>query len=135
MSAMREEKNRKQREYRRKNNDACTARYEKTLKGHLIRTYRNMQSRVTGVQKKKAHLYEGLDLLDREDFYEWALNNATYLRLHEEWTAQGFPRTLTPSIDRIRSSEGYVLDNMQWLTHSENSRKGCHSRFGTGGVH
>ena len=94
-----------------------------------MRTYRNMQSRVSGVQKKKAHLYLGLDLLPREDFYSWAQSDATFLILWEVWVASSYERKLTPSIDRIDSSKGYQLDNMRWLTHSENSRLGNLSRY------
>jgi hypothetical protein len=32
-------------------------KYEKTPKGYLMRTYRNMKSRVLGIQHKKAHIY------------------------------------------------------------------------------
>jgi len=65
----RELKNRKQREYRLVNKDRHTKKYEKTVNGYLMRCYRNMQSRVTGVLKHKAHLYEGKELLDRQQFY------------------------------------------------------------------
>src|SRR5437868_1147795 len=63
-----------QRRIRAKINNRYTHKYEKTPKGFLMRLYRNMQSRVTGVQKKKYHLYEGKELLPRAEFYDWALN-------------------------------------------------------------
>ncbi len=117
----REDKNLYQREYRRKTGNRCTFKYEKTVKGYLMRTYRNMLSRVTGVQKKKAHLYEGLAILDRNDFYRWSLTNRDYLDLHKEWTESGYDRKLSPSIDRMDPDYGYELWNMRWITHSENS--------------
>lgn len=129
MSA-REEKNRKQREYRRRVGDACTKKYEKTFKGRLMRTYRNMLSRVKGIQKHKGHLYEGLPICDRDSFYDWAVAHPQYKKLYEAWVASGYDRGLAPSIDRIDSDKGYIEGNMQWLTHSENSRKGAYSRFG-----
>lgn len=105
--------------------------YERTPKGFLMRKYRNMQSRVLGIQKHKFHLYKhitGTKLLDRETFYEWAFANKTFLILYKQWVASGYERRLAPSVDRIDSNKGYVLSNMEWITHSENSRRGTASR-------
>lgn len=113
-----------QREYRRKTGNISIKKYEKTARGYLMRTYRNMQSRVAGIQKKKAHLYQGLPLLDRSTFYDWSLRNDAFLLLHTCYVQSGFIMKLAPSIDRIDSSRGYVLENMRWITHSENSRNG-----------
>jgi hypothetical protein len=89
-----------------------------------------MKSRIYGIQKAKAHLYEGKFLLNKEEFYEWALSHKEYKRLHNNWVKSGYDRKLCPTVDRINSSEGYTKDNIRWLTHSENSRLGCLSRFG-----
>lgn len=78
------ERNRWTREYRKRTGNRATHKYEKTVKGFLMRKYRNMQSRVTGVQKLKAHLYRGKDLLSREEFYDWALNSEDFKRKDEE---------------------------------------------------
>ena len=110
--------------------------YEKeTYQGFLMRTYRNMLSRVSGIQSKKAHLYKGLEILDKEDFYNWALrgysgigSTDSFVSLYKVWVGSGYDRKLAPSIDRIDSSKGYTLENMRWLTHSENSRLGSLSR-------
>jgi hypothetical protein len=56
--------------YNKKTGYCSYHKYEKTKKGFLMRKYRNMQSRVTGIQKKKAHLYKDLYLLPREQYYE-----------------------------------------------------------------
>lgn len=126
----REVENARQREYRRRTGNINTKRYEKTVKGFLMRTYRNMQSRVTGVQWKKAHLYLGKSLLPREDFYAWAKNDATFQILFAIWEANNYDHKLTPSINRINPSLGYEMGNIEWLTHSENSRLGSLSRNG-----
>lgn len=120
-----------QREYRRKNKNRCTKRYEKTKKGFLMRKYRNMQSRVLGIQYKKAHLYKGLSLLPRDNFYDWALASPEFNSLFQNWENSDYDRRLCPTVDRIDSSQGYVLDNMRWLTHSENSRLGSYDRWRT----
>lgn len=108
-------------------NLACKT-YSKTVKGYLVRTYVNMRGRITGLLKKKAHLYEGKELLNKESFYEWSLSSPDFKRLLQEYEASGYDLKLAPSIDRIDSTGGYTLDNIRWVTHSENSRLGAISR-------
>ena len=87
-----------------------------------------MMSRVTGVLKNKSHLYEGKEILDKNEFYEWSLNNEEFIRLFQNYIESGFSIKQAPSIDRIDSSKGYTKCNMRWITHSENSRLGAISR-------
>ena len=124
----REERNMKQREYRKKNGNLHTKKYEKTERGFLMRLYRNMKSRVTGVQSKKAHLYKNLDIIEKGAFYDWATERKEFHHLFQLWTEGGYERRLAPSVDRVDSSKGYSLDNMEWVTQSENSRRGAVSR-------
>jgi len=124
-----EETNKKLRDYRLRTNNAATKKYEKTKRGFLVRCYRNMKSRVSGVQKEKFNLYQGKSLLDKETFYEWSLNNNDFNLLFLYWEIYGYKRKLTPSVDRVDSSLGYELCNMEWVTHSENIRRGSVSRW------
>lgn len=117
------DKNEKQRIYRSRTGNANTKKYEKTTNGFLMRLYRNMQSRIDGVQWMKAHLYAGKELLPRDEFYSWAKSRRFKL-MFEAYKDSGFDRKLAPSVDRIDSSKGYSIDNMEWVTHSENSRRG-----------
>ena len=48
-------------------------------------------------------------------------------KLYDDWVSSGFDKKLSPSIDRVDTSKGYTLDNMRWLTHSENSSIGARS--------
>lgn len=105
--------------YLKATGNRSSKRYEKTPKGYLMRSYRNMQSRVEGIQKKGS--WFGKELLPREDFYEWALNDPTFKLLFSLYEQSGYDRKLAPSPDRIDSSKGYTLDNMRWVTHSVNS--------------
>ena len=117
--------NAEQRVYRAQSGNAVTKRYEKTRRGFLMRLYRNMQSRITGVQKEKFHLYAGKPLtVTRDQFYEWAFTSGEFHALFDAWEVSGYARQYTPSVDRVDSSRGYELDNMEWVTHSENSRRG-----------
>lgn len=118
-----------QKSKRLKTNNKITKRYEKTPKGFLMRTYRNMKSRVKGIQKLKSHLYAGKDLIDKDQFYSWSLSNVSFNELFTAWTESNFNRRLSPSIDRIDPSKGYFLENMQWIEHWKNSQKGAQSRY------
>ena len=119
-----EERLKKQRESRKLNGNLHTKKYEKTPKGFLMRMYRNMKSRITGVQRLKHHLYEGKTLLPREEFYEWALSNEDFKNLFTVYEKSNYEQRLAPSVDRIDSRKGYEIGNMEFVTHSENSRRG-----------
>lgn len=115
-------------EHNLKRRIACN-KYEKTKRGFLMRLYRNMKSRVNGTQKAKFHLYKGLDVLGKDEFYEWANNQPQFHTLFSEYEESGYERRLAPSVDRIDSSKGYNAPNMEFITMSENSRRGTISRF------
>ena len=117
-----------QRKRRRETGNAATKKYERTKKGKLMRTYRNMQSRVLGILRKKSHLYKGLPILARDEFYEWALASPEFHALYDGWVASDYKCGMSPSVDRVDSSKGYTLDNMEWVTHSENSRRSSRPR-------
>lgn len=119
----REERNAWQRGRRQETHNASTNKYEKTIHGFLMRKYRNMESRVLGIQYRKAHLYKGKALLSREDFYSWAMSKE-FVSMFDTWKASDYDRRLCPTVDRIDPSKGYLPENMRWLTHSENSRLG-----------
>jgi len=117
-------RNQVQREYRnKKNGNEKTLVYEKTEKGFLMRLYRNMKSRITGIQKAKFHLYEGKELLPKDEFYNWALGNKDFKRLFKNYKNNNYDRKLAPSVDRKKSEIGYTISNMQFVTHSQNSAK------------
>lgn len=120
---MKESDLKRQREYRKKTGNAVTKRYERTKKGKLMRTYRNMMNRVNGISKP--HLYEGKGLIERDKFYSWSLNNCNFNELYKIWVKNDYCRKLSPSIDRINVNKGYTEGNIRWITHSENSRLGA----------
>lgn len=112
----------------KENRESCN-KYEKTINGFLMRVYRNMKSRVAGVTKNKNHLYLGLEILDKKEFYEWSKLDKSFNRLFRKWEKSGYERVITPSIDRIDSSKGYSLGNVQWITFSENCKRGASSKI------
>lgn len=113
-----------QRAYRARTNNASTKKYERTVNGKLMRIYRNMESRIKGIQKHKQHLYAGKSILPRQQFYEWAKSSKEFYKLYDDWVNSDYTRKLAPTVDRIDPALGYELTNMQWLTHSENSKRG-----------
>ncbi len=89
-----------------------------------MRTYRNMKSRVTGVQKKKYHLYAHSALLGKEEFYDWALQDGKFMAIYYAWVFANYDQRFSPSIDRIDSSKGYTPDNCQFVLWAINVFKG-----------
>jgi hypothetical protein len=121
----REQINKRQREARAMNGNIHTLRYEKTPKGFLMRKYRNITSRVAGIQKRNFHLYKDVELkIDRDDFYEWSLSSLEFWKLYINWVKNNYCQKLTPSVDRIDSTKHYEFCNIEWVTNSENSRRG-----------
>jgi len=59
------------------------------------------------------------------ELQEIARSSPKYHRLFEQWVSSGYKRSLAPSIDRIDHTQGYRADNIQFITQSENARKGC----------
>ena len=125
MALTREEINKKRRDYRKNTNCLQDKLYEKTIKGFLMRKYRNMESRIKGIQKKKFHLYKGRCLLPRDAFYEWSFSSNSFKELFKNWEDSNYSQKLTPSVDRVDSSLGYELSNMEWVTNSINSSRSC----------
>lgn len=95
----------------------------------LSRCYANMRSRVNGkCNPRSAHLYEGLELMDREVFISMSLNDAEFNSLFLEWQEGDFERRLAPSPDRIDSSRGYTPDNIEWVPFHENCRRASYNQ-------
>lgn len=94
----------------------------KTIRAFIQETYSEMKKRVNG-QTRDRHLYEGLKIVDKETFYEWAYKHEELLELFREWVEAGHPYRLTPVPDRIDPRFGYELINLQWSTVSQNATR------------
>lgn len=92
-----------------------------TINGFLANAYHGMNQRVQGRKTGSPHLYLGKPIMPREVFYEWAKNHPDFLKLFKRWVASDNNRKLVPSINRINSSKGYTLDNVEWMTFSQNA--------------
>lgn len=101
----------------------------KSFRGYLVEKYYAITRRCRGFEKNKAHIYSGLSFVSKDVFLDWSLNSEQYKSLYDKYVLSNYEQKLAPSIDRIDSSIGYVIGNMQFITNSENSRRGANSRW------
>ena len=116
------------RKYYNKNKGKCYE-YEKkrnvTTNRLFLRKYYAMRQRVLGTSSHKASVL-GRELLSKDEFLKWCYSKKSLLKfkkLKKKWEEKGFEKKDCPSIDRIDENESYVLGNLQWITHSENTAK------------
>lgn len=79
-----------------------------------------MSRRVRGKSTNRPDLYLGLPILPRDVFVNWSKNHPDFLNLYKRWFTSGFYRSLTPTVNRMNSSKGYTLNNIEWMTNSQN---------------
>jgi hypothetical protein len=60
---------------------------------------------------------------------EFQVIKGDYFKVHHVWREAGYPRTLTPSIDRIDNGKDYSLDNIQVLTSGAKDQRGEKTNF------
>ncbi len=101
--------------------------YRKTKKSVITKAYQGMRRRVSGEQAHHIK-YMGMELLPREDFIKWAKDNKVLDKLYKEWYARGCEYKYTPSVDRLDPRQGYYLENMDWCTISENTKRMLNSK-------
>ena len=94
----------------------------KTKQQIINKRYYDMSYRVEGKARNSVTAV-GKPILDKEDFIEWSMYNVDFLLLFKRWKAAGYPKDLSPSIDRIDNDKGYTLNNMQWITWKANRLK------------
>ena len=99
------------------------ARYIRTLNGFIKIKYNRMRRRVMG-QDEHGHIYKGLPLLPREDFYEWVKTQKELPAMFDAYEKSGWAWALCPSIDRVNPKNGYVIGNMRFITMKENADAG-----------
>ena len=95
--------------------------YRRSLKGQLVRKYLSMRKRSLDPSRPNIPIAH---LCSREEFYDFAMKSKKYRELHANWVVSGFEFSLIPTVDRIDNSKGYLIDNIQFITQSENIAKG-----------
>lgn len=97
----------------------------KTKLGYLERTFSNIiaRTRLTPVDRHFP-FYAGVKcLFTRQEFYKFSLKDKAFKRLFKIWTVSNYAVSCRLSIDRIDSDMHYSLDNIQWISHRDNSLK------------
>lgn len=74
-------------------------------------------------QRNNNGYYFGLDHCSRSEFLNRFRNDETFNDLFNVWKQSGWDIKLCPSVDRIDVNKGYTLDNIQFITHSDNCAK------------
>lgn len=90
----------------------------------IRRMYSFMQSRV--YQKRK--YYIGIEICNRMDFYKYAIRNWHLKYLYFNWQGSNYQLKMRPVVDRIDGKGGYTLDNIQFVTFSNNSIKSANKK-------
>lgn len=85
--------------------------------------YAMLKQRCIGKYSHKSYI--GREYLSQEEWIDWCeKTKEQFMPMYRAWQESGFKKKLAPSVDRIDESKGYVLGNLQWLTLSENCKKG-----------
>lgn len=97
-------------------------RYRENKNRLLDHVYRGIVNRCNGVQRKYSST--GTTPISMAEWKSFCTSTSTeFDKLYDAWKKSGFQRKMAPSIDRIDNNRGYTIDNMQWLSQSDNSRK------------
>lgn len=99
-------------------------RRKTNLKFFLTDLWSKMKLRLTNTTSEiNVKYYKNMDICKKDDFVKKFINDKKFINLHELWLKSDCKYKLTPSIDRIDKNKGYTLNNIQFITHSENAGK------------
>lgn len=90
----------------------------RSIEGHKKTMFQGIKNRI-----KLVKTYKNRKLLfTLQDFLNF-LPETKYIEIHQRWAKNGYKKKFAPSIDRIDNDGNYELDNIQIITHGENSQK------------
>lgn len=106
--------------------DKCQNCWHKFKRKNDINFYlrtRFAEVRQRCVNKNKANNkgYLGREYCTLTEFLNKFISDPTFLKLFKEWKESGYEYKLNPSVNRIDTNKGYTLDNIEFMTHSQNS--------------
>jgi hypothetical protein len=82
-----------------------------------------MKRRITNPKSRDAKRYYGMELCDRDTFIYYFLTDENFIRIYSAWPDTGYAFGDAPTVDRIDNERGYSMDNIQFLTHRDNTLK------------
>lgn len=96
-----------------------------TPRKKLVALYQCALARVEGRsgEKESRHRWFGRPIMPRDEFIAWGLAHPEYNKLYAAWKHKNYEIGLAPSPDRINTSLGYTVDNIQRVTSAENCRR------------
>jgi len=101
----------------KKYHQEAVLKFHRTKKGLISKIYYSQCHR----RKRKGNSLPKYTLLELKD---WAFSQKEFHILFDNWKKSKYLKDLIPSFDRILSTKGYSLNNIQILTWKENDEKG-----------
>ena len=101
-----------------------TNRHRYSIQRIFNHRYAGIKARCKGTGRK--YKVTGSTPLSKEQWNKWCYDKENYKKFmsyYKVWVDTGFLNKTAPSIDRIISTKGYDIGNLQWLSHSENCSK------------
>lgn len=86
--------------------------YQRTPRGLVSKIYNNQKM----VVRKNGR---ALPTYSKEELEDWLMSQ-NFMELHNSWANAGYPKELSPSVDRLDNNVSYTLDNIRLVTFAEN---------------
>lgn len=103
--------------------EARKLRYRTDKKYYLNNRYNVLKQRAEGRSIYPTGA-KGLPFCTREEFINWCNETMDIFDpMWKTWQDSEYDLTKAPSVDRIDPRKGYEIENLQWLTQSDNSSK------------
>lgn len=92
---------------------------------YLRQKWSEIKQRCSNINKNEhtTRNYLGRNYCSLEEFLSKFNKDPIYLKIFNEWRSYNFAIKYSPSIDRIDNKKDYIITNLQFLTHSQNSSK------------
>lgn len=100
-------------------------KYERSFEGVIRKRYWNLLRKfrkpIWELSKRDAAVLQSGagGICGKEEFIEWAKNDKRYQLLHLQYVEMGFQLKDTPVIELRDPTRGYQVNNLQWITFSE----------------
>ena len=94
----------------------CRKRFNRSIPGLVKSMYGNQ------VQKSKRRGYQPPTYTEQE-LHLWVLWQHEFHPMYSKWVASGYRQDIRPSIDRINDYQSYTLENIQLVTHQQNTQR------------